>query len=212
MTPSAGRFITFEGGEGVGKTTNIQFLADWLRQHGHEVVTTREPGGTEIAELIRDQLLKAHHDESMDDLAELLLMFAARAQHLQGLIKPALAAGKWVLCDRFSDSTLAYQGYGRGVDLSVIEQLKRLVQGSLEPDLTLWLKAPLAVGRARASGRAEVTDRFEAEQDAFFQRVEQGFEALAREHSRVVAIDASQALPGVQQAIVQAIKTLEPSL
>ncbi|GGY42065.1 thymidylate kinase [Bacterioplanes sanyensis] len=212
MTPSAGRFITFEGGEGVGKTTNIQFLADWLRQHGHEVVTTREPGGTEIAELIRDQLLKAHHDEPMDDLAELLLMFAARAQHLQGLIKPALAAGKWVLCDRFSDSTLAYQGYGRGVDLSMIEQLKRLVQGSLEPDLTLWLKAPLAVGRARASGRAEVTDRFEAEQDAFFQRVEQGFEALAREHARIVAIDANQALPGVQQAIVQAIKTLEPSL
>ncbi len=212
MTPSAGRFITFEGGEGVGKTTNIQFLADWLRQHGHEVVTTREPGGTEIAELIRDQLLKAHHDEPMDDLAELLLMFAARAQHLQGLIKPALAAGKWVLCDRFSDSTLAYQGYGRGVDLSVIEQLKHLVQGSLEPDLTLWLKAPLAVGRARASGRAEVTDRFEAEQDAFFQRVEQGFEALAREHARIVAIDANQALPGVQQAIVQAIKTLEPRL
>ncbi|ASP39874.1 dTMP kinase [Bacterioplanes sanyensis] len=208
MSAERGRFITFEGGEGVGKTTNIQFLADWLRQRGVDVMTTREPGGTEIAELIRDRLLKAHHGERMSDMAELLLMFAARAQHLDALIRPALAAGQWVLCDRFTDSTWAYQGYGRGLPLSDIAQLKSLVQDDLEPDLTLWLRAPLAVGRARVAGRGELTDRIEAEQDAFFQRVEQGFAQLADEHARITTIDAALPLPQVQAAIVAAVAPL----
>lgn len=205
MSAKPGRFITFEGGEGVGKTTNIQYLADWLRQQGVDVVTTREPGGTEIAELIRERLLKAHHQEKMGDLTELLLMFAARAQHLQQLIRPALAQGQWVLCDRFSDSTLAYQGYGRGLDLEVIGQLKQLVQGDLEPDLTLWLQAPLAIGRARSGRRGEPTDRIEAEKDGFFQRVETGFAELARTEARIKPIDASQPLNRVQADILAVV-------
>ncbi|MBE0483975.1 MAG: dTMP kinase [Bacterioplanes sp.] len=208
----SGRFITFEGGEGVGKSTNIEFAAHWLREQGQTVLITREPGGTVIAETIRNQLLKAHHAEVMDDMTELLLVFAARAQHLNAVIRPALARGEWVLCDRFTDSTIAYQGYGRGLPLAHIEQLKQLVQGNLEPDCTFLLEAPLALGMARARGRADAAgdeiDRFETEQIAFFERVQQGFQQLASASTRFRRIDASQALAGVQHDIECTLKEL----
>ena len=198
----AGKFITFEGGEGVGKSTNIQWCADQLSEQGIEVVVTREPGGTPIAELIRNKLLKAHHPEPMTPMAELLLMFAARNQHLEQVIIPALERGAWVLCDRFTDSTIAYQGFGRGLDLSVIEQLKSLAQGDVEPDCTFLLDAPVEVGMARARGRSETTgeatDRFETEALAFFERVKDGFHSLAAMHSRFVIVDATQTLEDVQ--------------
>lgn len=207
-----GRFITFEGGEGVGKSTNIAFCAEWLRQRGIPVLVTREPGGTPVAETIRERLLKAHHDEVMDPLAELLLVFAARAQHLNALIRPALAAGQWVLCDRFTDSTIAYQGFGRGLAQEPIRQLKALVQQGLEPDCTFLLEAPLEVGLSRARGRASATgetvDRFETEQRAFFERVQQGFTWLAEHETRIHRVDAAQALPQVQQQLAALLETL----
>lgn len=208
-----GRFITFEGGEGVGKSTNIEFCAQWLREQGIEVITTREPGGTEIAELIRERLLKAHHNEIMDATTELLLMFAARAQHLNSLIRPALAQGKWVLCDRFTDSTIAYQSFGRGLHLDTIIHLKELVQGELEPDCTFLLDAPLAVGmgraRARAQALAEQVDRFETEHLAFFERVQKGFLWLAESEPRIKVIDASMPLAQVQQQLLVQLQMLQ---
>jgi len=211
-----GRFITFEGGEGVGKSTNIQFVANWLRQRGVDVVVTREPGGTEIAERIRNDLLKAHHQEPMSDLTELLLVFAARAQHLNHLIVPALDAGQWVLCDRFTDSTIAYQGYGRGLDSEVIDQLKQLVQKGLEPDCTFLLEAPLTVGMSRARGRAdaagEAVDRFETEQVAFFEAVQRGFDELAKQYQRIVRVDAARPLVEVQADIEQRLQALWEAL
>ena len=207
-----GRFITFEGGEGVGKSTNIQFCAEWLRGHGVEVLVTREPGGTPVAETIRNQLLKAHHSEPVDPMAELLLVFAARAQHINTLIKPALIAGKWVVCDRFTDSTVAYQGFGRGLPQAWIEELKLLVQRGLEPDCTFLLDAPLSVGMARARGRAvsngDVIDRFEQEQLEFFERVQQGFHWLAQHNRRMRRIDASQPLDNVQAQIAAVLQEL----
>ncbi len=137
MLTTPGRFITFEGGEGVGKSTNILAVARHLESQGISVVVTREPGGTPIAERIRNDLLKAHHEEPMSDMTELLLMFAARAQHVDAVIRPALERGDWVLCDRFTDSTIAYQGYGRGLSLDNIEQLKALAQGDVEPHLII---------------------------------------------------------------------------
>lgn len=208
----SGRFITFEGGEGVGKSTNIQFCAKWLQEHGVKVITTREPGGTVIAELIREKLLKAHHDEPMDAQAELLLMFAARAQHLNQRIRPELALGTWVLCDRFTDSTIAYQGFGRGLPLAQIEQLKDLVQQGLEPDCTFLLEAPIELGMARARARANLgvqeIDRFETEQLAFFQRVQQGFNELANNNPRIRRIDASGPLAKVQAQLSLSLKEL----
>lgn len=208
----AGKFITFEGGEGVGKSTNIEFCANWLQQRGIEVVTTREPGGTEIAELIRERLLKAHHQESMDATAELLLMFAARAQHINALIRPALQQGKWVLCDRFTDSTIAYQGYGRQLPLDTILQLKTLVQGDLDPDCTFLLDAPLSVGMARAQARAqqlqEQIDRFETEKINFFERVQQGFHWLASTEPRFRIIDAAAELSAVQRQLTSYLEQL----
>lgn len=202
-----GRFITFEGGEGVGKSTNIRFAKDWLEAHGKTVVVTREPGGTPIAEKIRNDLLKAHHEEPMADLTELLLVFAARAQHIESVIRPALERGDWVLCDRFTDSTIAYQGYGRGLPLDQIDTLRALVQQQVSPNCTLLLDAPLEVGMGRASRRAaenkETTDRFESEALTFFEKVREGFLALAVSEPRFVLIDASQSLELVQQAIEQ---------
>ena len=204
-TALKGRFITFEGGEGVGKSTNIGFAKDWLEARGKTVVVTREPGGTPIAEKIRNDLLKAHHEEPMADLTELLLVFAARAQHIESVIRPALERGDWVLCDRFIDSTIAYQGYGRGLPLDQIETLRALVQQQVSPDCTLLLDAPLTVGMGRASRRAaennEQTDRFESEALAFFEKVREGFLALAASEPRFTLIDASQPLEFVQQAV-----------
>lgn len=207
-----GRFITFEGGEGVGKSTNITFCAQWLREQGIQVVVTREPGGTPVAETIREKLLKAHHDEPVVPLAELLLVFAARAQHIEQLIRPALARGAWVLCDRFTDSTIAYQGFGRELPMEQILDLKALVQRELEPDCTFLLDAPLEVGMARARGRAEASgeaiDRFETEQKAFFERVQTGFRWLADNEPRFRRIDATQPLSGVQSALLHELKGL----
>jgi len=206
MQTSPGRFITFEGGEGVGKSTNIQAVARYLESQGRSVIVTREPGGTPIAEKIRNDLLKAHHEEPMSDMAELLLMFAARAQHVDAVIRPALARGDWVLCDRFTDSTIAYQGYGRGLGLEKIEQLKELAQGGLEPNLTLLLDAPVDVGMQRARARAQVlaeeTDRIEAEAISFFEKVRQGFLELSQRHSRFRVIDATAPLEQVTADVV----------
>lgn len=212
MNRNTGRFITFEGGEGVGKSTNIRFASDWLQKQGVNTLITREPGGTEIAEKIRDDLLKAHHDEVMSDMTELLLVFAARAQHLEKIIRPALASGTWVLCDRFTDSTIAYQGYGRGLSKQVIENLKQLVQQGMEPDCTFLLEAPLELGMRRARNRAthagEQVDRFETEKIEFFQRVQQGFMELAEQFPRFRRVDASQSLPQVQENIANQLQQL----
>ncbi len=192
-----GLFITVEGGEGVGKSTNMALLERHLRDHGVELVVTREPGGTPLAEDIRELLLTPR-EEQVSSLSELLMMFAARAQHLEAKIEPALAAGKWVLCDRFTDATYAYQSGGRGVDVSLVRRLESLVQGELRPDYTLLLDAPVEVGMERARGRGEL-DRFEQEELAFFERVRSTYLQLARESSgRYRLIDASQSLEVVE--------------
>ena len=169
MASQKAQFITIEGGEGVGKTTNIAFIRQWLERHSVNYVATREPGGTPLAEEIRS-LLVSTRDEPVDENTELLLMFAARAQHLAQVIKPALAAGSWVLCDRFTDATFAYQGGGRGMAVDKIAQLESLVQGTLRPDLTLLLDIPVDQGMARAHGRG-APDRFEMEKLSFFNAV-----------------------------------------
>lgn len=205
MTP--GRFITVEGTEGVGKSTNLNFIQQWLEEQGHRVLVTREPGGTPLAEELRSLLL-APRDETVDPMAELLMVFAARAQHLEQVIKPALAAGTWVLCDRFTDSTYAYQGGGRGFDQSVIAQLETLVQGELRPDLTVILDIDVEKGLARASQRS-VPDRFEGEAVAFFERVRAVYHELAaRAPNRYAVVDAGQPLEQVQQAIKQVLISL----
>lgn len=202
-------FITFEGGEGVGKSTNIAALAEWLTGQQKQVVVTREPGGTVIAEIIREDLLKANHAEAMHDMTELLLVYAARVQHVEQVIKPALKQGKWVLCDRFNDSTVAYQGYGRGIDLALLDKTKQIALGDLEPDITLLLDAPLNVGMGRANDRAsrenETIDRFEQQHHEFFERVQYGFQQLAKQHKRIVAIDAARPLEQVKQSVIEAV-------
>ena len=200
-----GRFISLEGGEGVGKSSNIAFIVDWLTDAGIPFIQTREPGGPPLAEEIRELLLRPR-DEGMTELSELLLVFAARAQHLHTKIEPALAAGTWVLCDRFTDATFAYQGYGRGLSRDTIEQLQQMVQGARRPDLTLLLDAPVEVGLARAGERGEL-DRFEQEQHSFFERVRAGYLALAEaDPQRFSIIDASQPLADVQRDIGQILQ------
>ena len=192
------QFITFEGGEGVGKSTNIEYCRQLLEQQGIDVVVTREPGGTEIAEIIREALLKKPHNERMSDITELLLVFAARAQHIEAFVKPALERGCWVLCDRFTDSTIAYQGYGRGLKLETIQQLKLIAQMGIEPNRTFLLDAPIDIGMGRAQARGPA-DRFEVEQLDFFLRVREGFLTIAKEFpSRVRVINAAQELSAVQ--------------
>lgn len=206
MTDRA-RFITVEGGEGVGKTTNIEFLCSLIRDRGHPVLTTREPGGTPTAERIRDLLLE-HGDEPLPDIAELLLFFAARALHVSNLVRPALDAGTWVVCDRFTDATRAYQGGGRGLGVDRIDLLASWVHGDLQPDLTLLLDAPSAVGRVRAEQRSEA-DRLETEQASFHIRVRDAYLKLAaNEPQRFSVIDARQPLAQVQRDIAQAIERL----
>ena len=195
-----GLFITVEGTEGVGKSTNMAFIESWLRKAGKELVVTREPGGTELGEKLRSVLLDAK-EQSMFDDTELLLMFAARAQHLQEVILPALDAGKWVLCDRFTDSTYAYQGGGRGIDETRIAQLEQWVQGDRRPDMTLILDLPIDVGLERAGKRSE-PDRFELEKHDFFNKVRDAFLARAADHpQRYAVIDASPAIEEVQESI-----------
>jgi dTMP kinase len=193
-------FITVEGIEGAGKSSNIAFTESLLRSHGHDVLLTREPGGTPLGEELRELLLGHKHD-GMNDLTELLLMFAARAEHLHGKILPALEAGKWVICDRFTDATYAYQGGGRQLDTSAIVTLENLVQGSRRPDLTLLLDLPVETGLARAAKRSE-PDRFERQKLAFFERVRDAYLQIAREQpARVRVVDASLELDQVQQQI-----------
>ncbi len=207
MSMTQGCFITVEGTEGVGKTTNLDFIQRCLEQQGIDVVRTREPGGTPLAEDIRELLLTPR-DEPVADLAELLLMFAARAQHLQQVIRPALDAGKWVLCDRFTDATYAYQGGGRGMDTGQIGTLEQLVQGELHPNLTLLLDLPVATGLARAKARS-APDRFEAEKVNFFEAVRQHYLGrAAQEPERFAVIDAEPELEQVQAQILVALKRL----
>ena len=195
-----GQFITVEGTEGVGKSTNMAFIESWLRKEGKELIITREPGGTELGEKLRAVLLDAK-EQSMSDDTELLLMFAARAQHLYEVIQPALDAGKWVLCDRFTDATYAYQGGGRGIEMSRIAQLEQWVQGDLRPDMTLILDLPVDVGLERA-GKRSAPDRFELEKHDFFNKVRDTYLARAAANpERYQVIDASPSISDVQQSI-----------
>lgn len=200
-----GKFITIEGTEGVGKTTNIQFIQDWLKSKQLAYICTREPGGTPMAEQIRELLLTPR-EELVCDTAELLLMFAGRAQHLNQVIEPSLAEGAWVLCDRFTDATYAYQGAGRNMPSDLISELELIVQGSLRPDLTLILDIPVEIGLQRANERSE-PDRFEREKAEFFHRVREGYLEIAQQNQdRCVVIDASQSLESVQREISIALE------
>ena len=199
-----GKFITVEGTEGVGKTTNIQCIASWLDERGIDYISTREPGGTALGEKIRDLLLDKDNT-GMAASAELLLMFAARAQHLEEKIIPALAAGTWVLCDRFTDATYAYQGFGRGLNCEHIKQLETLVQGDLHPDFTLILDIDPELGMSRVRARGEL-DRFESEALEFFDRVRAGYRERTNDNpSRYCLVDASSPLAVVQEHIVEAL-------
>lgn len=195
-----GRFITVEGGEGAGKSTNLDFIEQFLSANHIDVLRTREPGGTSLGETIRSILLDKNQTTIHED-SELMLMFAARAQHLQEVILPALNTGKWVLCDRFTDASYAYQGGGRGIDMNRIKVLEKWVQGALRPDLTILLDLDVAIGLKRAGSRSE-PDRFELEQHAFFQRVRQTYLDLANQDpQRYCIVDASVALADVQKQI-----------
>jgi len=195
-----GRFITIEGGEGAGKSTAQTFLADKLTALGISVLQTREPGGTPLAEAIRRNLLSVD-EEAPVEMAELLLVFAARAQHLAKVIEPALEQGKWVLCDRFTDATYAYQGTGRGLSAELIGKLEALVQGDRRPDTVILLDMPPQIGLARARARGAL-DRFEQEEQAFFERVRQGYlKRAAAFPDRYVVVDATQELSEVQRSL-----------
>ena len=195
-----GRFITVEGIEGAGKSSNLELVRTLLQNSGHRVRMTREPGGTELGEALR-QLLLGHKHDGMSYDTELLLMFASRAEHLHRVIRPALEAGEWVLCDRFTDATYAYQGGGRGIDRGRIEALEQWVQGPLRPDLTLLLDLPPALGLERAGGRS-APDRFEKEKVAFFEAVRASYLEIAeRSPQRVRVVDASRSLDEVADQI-----------
>jgi len=191
------RFVSFEGGDGTGKSTQIHALENYLVQQGRSCVVTREPGGTSLGKLIRQVLLQVG-DLEIAPSTELFLYLADRAQHVHGIIRPALAAGKIVLCDRFTDSTLAYQGYGRGIDLKLLGQFNDVADGGMRPDLTFLLDCPVAVGLGRTSRRASVEghppeDRFERETIGFHEKIRAGFLAMARaEPARFRVIDASR--------------------
>jgi dTMP kinase len=199
----SGKFIVFEGVEGAGKTTQLQQTAAWLQSHhGRDrlVVTTREPGGTKLGQQIR-QLLLGDPDSDVANRAELLLYAADRAQHIASVIEPHLAIDNIVLCDRFTDSTIAYQGYGRGFDLAEISQVNQLATGGLQSDLTIWLDLNISIGLARVSQRGE-PDRMERATLDFHQRVQQGYQALANNYpDRIVRIDANQSESSVQAEI-----------
>jgi dTMP kinase len=205
-----GRFITFEGVEGVGKTTQIALSAAWLREEGVDVVLTREPGGTPRAERLR-QILLERDDEPMPEACELLLMFAARATHLENLVHPAVTRGAWVLCDRFTDATYAYQGGDRGMRERDIDALVEVVHPGFWPDLTILLDSPVETGLARARERNGVTgpDRFETERHEFFERVRESYLVRARrEPRRIRVVDATSSVESVQRGIRGLLRTL----
>ena len=198
MADKKGLFIVLEGGEGVGKTTNSAFIQQYLKDKAIAFQTSREPGGTELAEKIRALILDKH-SENVSDMTELLLVFAARAQHLQEKVLPVMASGQWLLCDRFTDATYAYQGGGRQMDKTLINQLEQLVQNDLRPDLTIILDAPIEVGRARAEARAEL-DRLESEAAAFHQRVRDAYlERANQQPDKYAVVNANQPLDKVQK-------------
>ncbi|MGZ8259190.1 MAG: dTMP kinase [Caldimonas sp.] len=201
----SGRFITFEGIDGAGKSTHIEPLAERLRMCGRHVVCSREPGGTPLAEQLRELLLH----EQMDGVAETLLVFAARRDHLERVIAPALARGDTVLCDRFTDATFAYQGAGRDQDERMLRALESWVQGGLQPDLTLWFDVDPSVAAARRA-KARASDRFEAEELAFFERVRAGYAARASEApERIVRVDSALEKAAVQRQIDAAVAALD---
>ncbi len=203
-----GLFITMEGIEGVGKSTNMEYVHQSLLAAGIKVVLTREPGGTELGEKIRGLLLDKDNQSMVED-TELLLMFAARAQHLAEVIKPALTQGQWVLCDRFTDATYAYQGGGRGIAYERIAQLEQWTQGDLRPDATLLLDAPVDVGMARAARREQEADRFEREKQAFFVKVRQAYLDMASQNpQRYCVVDASQPLEQVNIQLSEVVNRL----
>lgn len=210
MTASRpGRLLTLEGLEGVGKTTNLAFVESWLQRHEIPYLVTREPGGTPLAEELRHLLLNPR-TEAVDPWCELLMVFAARAQHLNTLIRPALAAGTWVLSDRFTDATYAYQGAGRGLPLPDIEVLENLVQRELRPDCTFLLDAPPEVGLSRARDRGEL-DRFEREKIDFFERARRIYlDRAAAAPERYHVLDATQPLAAVQQDMAARLEALRP--
>jgi len=208
--PLKGQFITLEGSEGSGKSTNRQFIQDYLIEHQIPFITTREPGGTSISEKIRDLLLDKANTELCPD-AELLLMFAARAQHLNELILPALNAGQWVISDRFTDASYAYQGGGRGLSWQKIEQLEQWVQGDLRPDATILLDLPVEQGMERVRGRGEM-DRFEEEQLSFFQRIRDTYLKLANEHpERFYIINTAPSIDEVHEQLNKVLDELSAS-
>lgn len=206
---SRGLFITLEGIEGAGKSTVARRVCEWLQRHAIRVTLTREPGGTPLAERIREVVL-TRGEERLSEVTETLLMFAARGIHLENLIRPALARGDWIVCDRFTDATRAYQGGGRGVDAAWIESLALLVHGGLQPHCTLLLDLPVALGLERARSRAgAAVDRFEAEAQTFFERVRAAYLELARrEPQRVHVIDASLPLEAVEQQVIAVLQRL----
>ncbi len=196
-----GRFITLEGGEGAGKTTAAEVVERWLQEQGRHVIRTREPGGTPAAEKVRALLLDPATGE-LEPMTELLMMFAARAENLARIIRPALAAGQDVLCDRFSDASRAYQGGGRRLGIQVVNRLAGLVHPDLQPDLTLLLDVPVAVGMARVAERGGDTDRFEQARSDFLERVRAAYLTQASlEPERIVVIDAGQSLDRVRDRI-----------
>jgi len=199
-----GKFIVFEGVEGCGKTTQLQRLQQWLMpQWPHPVVTTREPGGTKLGGELRQILLTPRDGEAIQERAELFLYAADRAQHIEGLIKPQLAAGAIVLCDRYTDSTVAYQGYGRGLSLELIAQINQLATNGLTSDLTLWLDVDVEIGLARAKKRSS-PDRFEQATLDFHRRIQAGYQALATANrDRIVRVDASLSVDRVTAQIQQ---------
>ena len=205
LPPMSGKFITLEGGEGAGKTTQIKLLADAFKAGGLDPIITREPGGSSAAEVIRSLLVEGAVDR-WQPMTEALLNFAARLEHVQATIEPALVAGRWVLCDRFADSTVAYQGYGHDLGRAVIDELHRLVLGYFQPDLTVILDIPVAEGLARATNREQAEgsreDRYEHMGEGFHQRLRDGFLDIARRNpERCVVIDAAQEPDKVQAEI-----------
>ena len=200
-----GFFITVEGSEGSGKTTSLNFISDWLTDNGIDFIQTREPGGTPLAEQIRNMLLYPEFDEVIDDATELLMVFAARAQHLRHVIKPALLAGKVVVCDRFTDTTWAYQGGGRQMKSEWIAQLETMVQGDIRPDMTLFLDVPVDIGLKRA-GQRSAPDRFEKEHIQFFERIRAAYQKRAELlDKQYVVIDSSQTVDRVNEALDTAL-------
>jgi dTMP kinase len=199
-----GQFITLEGTEGVGKSSLMTALSEWLAAKGESVVTTREPGGTATGEALRSLLLDPSN-QNLSDLTELGLMFAARSQHIFERIEPALARGDWVICDRFTDSTYAYQGGGRGISLALIAQFEAVTLDGFTPNLTILLDVPVATGLARAA-QVSAPDRFESEQHAFFERARETFLRRAETQARTQIIDASQSQANVKQSVVSLIE------